>query len=797
MPGFPSKRPSVQMSYLAPSMRINRLRPHWLMPVSLLLLWALPGLAGQALMLAKEAEVMQAEAASPEKHRILVLNSYNFGYSWTDNEVEAIQDFFADDPSVILQMEFMDTKMTNAPKHFSNLLQLYQHKYRDSDFDVIIVTDDDALDFIRDQGASLFPDVPVVFAGINNFGSGQIAGMHAVTGVNEEADFIANLELITRLQPDVEDIYVITDELTAGLMIRREFETAAADFEDRLRFHFLNDLTLDEVLAKVATLKPTAAVFYLTFFQDATGKSFTPWEVLPRISSSSAVPLYGQVDYMLGKGVLGGKVKTSYYQGQAAAALASRIIAGELAECIPIVMESPNMYMFDYEQMQRFGIPKRALPSDRIIINEPETFFYRYKGLIAIVSLIFIVLLGFIFILLFNIRTRKRAQKGLQDILIAMSSVLELDSAAEIKEELIEIINRIIFLDRAVDQVRFYNYYGKLREYDATRLIPLGAEAAPSTPQPGDELIRTAIEQGSSIVRGRECVALFKTQGLIGNVVYLKGDRRFEDIDQDLLEILTSNVSMAIETLEKSKMQEALETARKIQLSMLPHAFESVAEPFGVDVHAMLLAAKEVGGDLYDVFAIDDDHLCIAVGDVADKGVPAALFMAVAKTLIRAKAEPGSTPETILSKVNAELLRDNDQCLFVTLFLAIYQRSTRTLHYANGGHNPPYLIATDGTPSELPLLPGVALGVVEGVVYRSQQHQFAPGEALFAYTDGVTEAVNTAGAMYGEERLMHVLAGLGTAVAATIDSRVVDDVERFSRGAGQADDITVMTLRVQ
>jgi hypothetical protein len=177
---------------------------------------------------------------------------------------------------------------------------------------------------------------------------------------------------------------------------------------------------------------------------------------------------------MLGKGVLGGKVKTSYYQGQAAAALASRIIAGELAECIPIVMESPNMYMFDYEQMQRFGIPKRALPKESIIINEPETFFYRYKGLIAIVSLIFIVLLGFIFILLFNIRTRKRAQKGLQDILIAMSSVLELDSAAAIKEELIEIINRIIFLDRAVDQVRFYNYYGKLREYDATRLIPLG-----------------------------------------------------------------------------------------------------------------------------------------------------------------------------------------------------------------------------------------------------------------------------------------------------------------------------------
>lgn len=786
------------MSYLASSMQFIPLRPLWLMLILLfLMLLTRPGLAGQELMLAKQAEVMQAEVADPKKHRILVLNSYNLGYSWTDNEVQAIQDFFADDPSIILQMEFMDTKLTNTPEHFANLRQLYANKYRSSAFDVIIVTDDDALDFIRNYGAELFPGVPIVFAGINNFSSEQIAGMEAVTGVNEQADFVANLELILKLQPGITDIYVITDELTAGRMIRQEFEAAAALFEERLRFHFLNALTIAQVRAKVATLRPVDAVFYLSFFQDASGTSFTPWEVIPLISSSSTVPLYGQVDYMLGKGILGGKVKASYYQGRVAAEVAVRIINGELAECIPIVMESPNIFMFDYHQMQRFGIPRRALPRDSIIINEPETFFYRYQGLIAIVSMIFVVLLAFILILLFNIRRRKRAQKGLQDILIAMSSVLELDSVTEIKEELVAIINRIIFLDRAVDQVRFYNYYGKLREYVASELIPLGAEVASSTQQPGDELIRAAIEQGASIVRGRECVALFKTQGLMGNVVYLEGDRRFEEIDQDLLEILTSNVSMAIETLEKSKMQEALETARKIQLSMLPHAFASVAAPFAVDVHAKLLAAKEVGGDLYDVFAIDDDHLCIAVGDVADKGVPAALFMAVAKTLIRAKAEPGSTPDKILSKVNAELLRDNDQCLFVTLFLAIYQRSTKILHFANGGHNPPYLIAADGTASQLSLLPGVALGVIEGVVYRPQQHQLAPGEGLFAYTDGVTEAVNTSGQMYGEERLERLLATVSTESAMAIDERLIADVERFSRGAGQADDITVLTLRLQ
>lgn len=756
-------------------------------------------LAEQDAVLEQQAKVMQDALADPKQHRVFVLNSYNVGYTWTDNEVQAIEDYFADDPSVILQMEFMDTKLDNSPQHFRNLFRTYRHKYRHLDFDVIIATDDDALNFLRGYGDALFPGTPVVFAGINNFQVDKVADMQSVTGVNEQADFVANLELILRLQPDVTDIYVITDQLTAGAMIRREFDAAAAGFKDRLSFHYLTGMTLDQIRERVADLPPNAVVFYLSFFQDASGVTYTPWEAIPLISSSSSVPLYGQVDYMLDKGILGGKVKSSYYQGQVAAMLANRIIAGELAECIPIVMESPNSYMFDYVQLKRFGIPLYELPDGSIVINEPETLLYRYKGLIAIVVGSFLVLLAFILVLLFNIRRRKRAQKGLQDILIAMASVLELDSAVRIKEELIDIINRIIFLERAANKVAVYNYEGEIRTYDPDELVPISADAAAGETRTSRALIRRAIENGSSVVDGKECVALFKTQGLMGNVVYLKGDRRFEDIDQDLLEILTSNVSMAIETLEKSKIQETLETARKIQLSMLPRTFAEIAASFAVDLHANLLAAKEVGGDLYDVFAIDDDHLCIAVGDVADKGVPAALFMAVAKTLIRAKAEPGCTPESVLAKVNDELLRDNDQCLFVTLFLAIYQHSTRTLHYSNGGHNPPYLIAPEGGEvRQLPLRPGIALGVMDGIDYQPQSLIMRPGETLFAYTDGVTEAVDVTGQLYGEARLEVLLSELDPTVPAIeIDRQVMEDIVGFSRGAGQADDITMLALRVK
>lgn len=734
--------------------------------------------------------------ASAAKQRVLVLNSYNIGYAWTDNEVRAIQDVFADNPDVVLHMEFMDTKLSNSAGHFANLARLMRRKFRDVHFDVIIATDDDALDFLRDYGERLFPAVPVVFAGINNFKLAKIAGMTNVTGVNEEADFRANLALISRLRPDVNTIYVIADQLTAGRSIRKEFDQAARAFKDRFHFHYLTDLSMNALRARLRALKQDSVVFYLTFFQDATGRHFAPQEAIPLLSASSPVPMFGQVDYMIGKGVLGGKVKSAYYQGQVAARIAERILNGEKADCIPIEMDSPNSFMFDYEQLQRFDIGLGVLPQGSIVVNQPETFFYKYRTLIAIVTTVFLVLISFILILLVNIRRRKRAQQGLQDILVAMSSVLELESPTEIKEELVSIINRIIFLERRVDRVAIYNYNGKLHEFNAGELIPISQEPTPDGTEKECLLIRRAIEKGSSLVAGNQCVALFRTRGLMGNLVHLSGRRRFEDIDQDLLEILTSNVSMAIEQLEKSKMQEALETARQIQLSMLPRDFDQVAAPFGVDLHAALMAAKEVGGDLYDVFAIDEAHLCIAVGDVADKGVPAALFMAVAKTLIRAKAEPGVGPEVILEKVNAELARDNQQCLFVTLFLGIYAPAGGRLRYVNAGHNPPYHLTKDGALIALDQRSGPALGVLDDASYRPHEARLAPGEALFVYTDGVTEATDTHEGLYGEERLEHFLAKHHGASAERINSALIDDLRAFSQGAGQADDITVLTLRV-
>lgn len=723
------------------------------------------------------------------KH-VLLLNSYNKGYTWTDNEVQAIEEAFANDTSTILHIEYMDTKMINTKDHFALLKQLFEHKYDKIKFDVVIATDDDALKFLRQYRETLFPDSPVVFAGINNFNPSKITGLDNITGVNEQADFMANLELILRLQPNTKDVYVIADQLTAGKLILKEFNTSAASFNNRLQFHYLTGLGMADVQDRVAKLGSNAVVFYLTFFRDGNGVGFSPWEAIPLISESASVPLYGQVDYMLGKGILGGKVKSSYYQGRIAAQLAKRILAGESAADIPIVMESPNNYMFDYQQMMRFGISVDALPQDATVINEPQTFYYKYKTLIWTVAAVIAILLLFIFILLVNIQKRKRAQKGLQDIIEAMSSVLEQDSLSKIREALVDVIHRVIFLGKPIDEVAFFNYSGKLKDYEPENLATLSGSKNPHQ----ESLIKQAIEHQGCLATHHECVALFKNANIPANVAYLKGRRRFDDMDENLLEILTNNVSMAMESLEKNKIQQSLETARKIQLSMLPHDFREVSEPFGVDIHANLIAAKEVGGDLYDCFAIDQEHLCIAVGDVSGKGVPAALFMAMAKTLIRAHALHSQNPHEILHKVNTDLNRDNDQCMFVTVFLAVYNHKDGSLAYANGGHNPPCIVKADGECTWLPLEAGVALGVMEGMAFTLQSLQLQPGDGLFIYTDGVTEATSPNFELFGEARLQALLQQHYAGDAESVTTKVIDEVFDFSAEAGQADDITVMHI---
>jgi phosphoserine phosphatase RsbU/P len=238
-------------------------------------------------------------------------------------------------------------------------------------------------------------------------------------------------------------------------------------------------------------------------------------------------------------------------------------------------------------------------------------------------------------------------------------------------------------------------------------------------------------------------------------------------------------------------IQQELDVARRMQQSIVPTRFPSRPD---LQMFARMIPAREVGGDFYDYFWLSDQKIGVVIADVSGKGVPAALFMAVARTLLRAIAPSASSPGACLALANDLLSQDNEATMFVTLFYGILDTATGELEYANGGHNPPYVIAPDGSISQLPGTGGMALGVIEGTPFAEGRAHLEAGTTLLLYTDGVTEAFNPADEEYGELRLAQHLMGANGAEVEVLLKRLFDSVHQFADGAPQSDDITCLAI---
>jgi sigma-B regulation protein RsbU (phosphoserine phosphatase) len=247
------------------------------------------------------------------------------------------------------------------------------------------------------------------------------------------------------------------------------------------------------------------------------------------------------------------------------------------------------------------------------------------------------------------------------------------------------------------------------------------------------------------------------------------------------------------ETTARERFESELNIARAIQLGLLPVPL-SASTRDQIDLAAVMLPAKEVGGDLYDYFTLPDGRLCLAIGDVSDKGVPAALFMAVTRTLIRATAEDEMDPALMMQKINNRLSENNPNMMFVTLLVGVLDMTTGELQWANAGHLPPAVVGADGVVRLLQGRSGPACGVQEDLEYRCLTTVLAPGEMLVGYTDGVTEAVNPNNAQYGDPRLLAVLSN-PPVPSASLAKRLLEDVQAFADGAEQSDDITLIVIR--
>jgi len=248
-------------------------------------------------------------------------------------------------------------------------------------------------------------------------------------------------------------------------------------------------------------------------------------------------------------------------------------------------------------------------------------------------------------------------------------------------------------------------------------------------------------------------------------------------------------------TVIKERMESELRIAHNIQMGIVPKLFPPFPQRAEFDIYAVLVPAKEVGGDLYDFFFIDDKHLCFVIGDVSGKGVPAALFMAVVKTLIKTIASEMISPEKILERVNKEIFAENDSCMFITVFCGILNTENGEVRYTNAGHNSPLIIQRNGEVKFIKGTGGTVVGVIEGAVFGRGKLTLVPDDVIYLYTDGVNEAFNENGEQFSEERLRDIIYVHRDDSAEKLVKNTLKEVKDYSKGVDQSDDITIMALK--
>jgi sigma-B regulation protein RsbU (phosphoserine phosphatase) len=274
--------------------------------------------------------------------------------------------------------------------------------------------------------------------------------------------------------------------------------------------------------------------------------------------------------------------------------------------------------------------------------------------------------------------------------------------------------------------------------------------------------------------------------------------KQFSQQDLDMLVSIASAATLRVRNVELAEaaaarrvLEHELALAHDMQMAMLPRR---VPERPEVELAATLKPARSVGGDLYD-FDLDGDRLWFVVADVSGKSVAAALYMAVAKTLFRATARGGADPAETVARMNAELARDNERQMFVTAIVGCLDLASGELALVDAGHNPAVILGPDGRLSMPPVAKSVALGVVEDAPFTATRLRLDRGATLVLYTDGLTDARSTTGAMFGAEGLERAMRAAATEPPSAFVAKVMGDVEAFATGAPPEDDLTLLALR--
>ena len=360
------------------------------------------------------------------KPKVLVLHSYHPAYKWTNDINNGINSIFNDVTKVDLYVEYMDTKHYFKTEYIDSLTNIYKQKYKNIKFDVIISTDDNAFNFLKKHTKKLFQNTPVVFCGTNNIKKSDIEGFTNFTGVNEGVDLKKNYELIFKLHPKVDNIYTITDTTTTGKIIRKNMFKSIKQYEHKdIKFHIIDNMTFDKLVNKIKNLPKNSAVLFTLYFRTKDDKFLSYYKAIEKIEKNSNTPIYGVWDFTLGHGIIGGYLTSGYFQGQKAAKIAQDILGGKSVKDIPILLKSPNKYMFDYNKVKKYNIDENNIPFNAIFINKKDSLIEIYFKEIIGLSILFAMMLVFIIVLLINIKKRKNAEKRISKQLSFQQNLID------------------------------------------------------------------------------------------------------------------------------------------------------------------------------------------------------------------------------------------------------------------------------------------------------------------------------------------------------------------------------------
>ena len=350
---------------------------------------------------------------------VLLIHSYHKGYIWSDDISKTIEKNFSEHKNIELTTIYMDAKRIDDFSYLYNLSRLYKQQFEGIKFDLIIVSDNNAFDFMIKYYDFLFKDIPVLFCGINNFHKVLLDenDMYKyMSGVSEKVDLEKNFELISKLHPKLKNLLIINDTSNTGYAIKRDLEPIIQKYKKKYNIEYTDDLEIKNLQKKVSNLdKENSVILFVLLFKDTTGKFFTHKQSFDEVKRVSQVPIYGLWDFYLNNGIVGGLLTSAIVQGENISKMAFDVLNGKKITDIPILEKSPNLYMFDYNELKKFNLDVSEHVENPLIINEPNTIYKEHTKFFIIAIVTIFLLSTIVVILKANIQRREKLELELSN----------------------------------------------------------------------------------------------------------------------------------------------------------------------------------------------------------------------------------------------------------------------------------------------------------------------------------------------------------------------------------------------